>query len=89
MNAGTYFAGLFLMMMGVVIFLWMDQAVADCGSIVGKLGGLFSGSFESQCKFANLIQIFGGLIFVGGIVTTIGGAISSGSKKLTHHILEV
>jgi len=82
MKAGTLIAGLFLMMMGVVIFLWIQQAEADCDSITAKLGNLFSGSIETQCQFANLIQIFGGLIFVGGIVTTIGGAISSSSKKV-------
>ncbi len=86
MKVGTLVAGLFLMMMGVVIFLWIDQAVANCGSIMGKLGGLFSGSFESQCKFANLIQIFGGLVFVGGIVTTIGGAVSSSKKVITPNV---
>jgi len=88
MKVGTLIAGLFLMTMGVVIFLWIDQAVANCGSIMGKLGGLFSGSFESQCKFANLIQIFGGLVFVGGIVTTISGGITSVTKRVTTSVID-
>jgi len=82
MKAGNLIVGLFLMMEGVIIFLWLDQAVADCGSIMDQLERFPSGSFESQCQFANLIQIFGGLVFVGGIVTTIGIAASSGSKKV-------
>jgi len=86
MKVGTLITGLFLMMIGIVIFLWIDQAIADCGSIMGNLGGLSSGSFESQCKFANLIQIFGGLVFVGGIVTTINGAVSSSKKAIAPNV---
>jgi len=82
MNAGTLIAGLFLMTMGVVLFLWMQQTVVDCGSFMSQLEKLSSGFVKNQCQFSTLIQIFGGLIFVGGIATTISGAVTSGSKNV-------
>ena len=69
-------AGIILMLIGAAGYLSVQLALADCAFFLGQVGRIFSGEAEKRCQIVNYIQLGGGVLFVIGIVFTIGGAVA-------------
>ena len=83
MNAGLLVGGIFLMVLGAAMYLYVQTALSECASFIGQLGQMFSSDSAQQCQIANYVQLGGGVSFVIGLGLTIGGAVSSGEKRAT------
>ena len=71
-------AGIILMVIGAIGFLYFQQTMSDCQSLLGQVGRTFSGDIEQRCHTANLTQLGGAALFIVGIGLTIGGAMAKG-----------
>ena len=78
MRVGLLAAGIILMVIGAMGFLYVEQTMSDCQSFFGQIGRTFSSNMEQRCQTANMTQMGGTGLFIVGIGLTIGGAATKG-----------